>query len=266
MVLPSQVQLQEVPLTSLYIDHNYQRPLMESRVHKICTAFVPQYMDPLKVCKRNEGGYFVIDGQHRLAVLRKLGQLTAPCLISNVDEAFDEVECFLIGNTRRMALRPTDIFRAKYHQNDAGTIAIENMINSYGYTLLASQSRQGEDRLRPLHCTGAVTDIYREKGPEICDRLFRLTSRIWHGELGQLDGVLLVGISIFLALYPTAFTDDEFVRKIGMFTTNDILQRGHTWAGTKRTGFKSGIAYAMFVLFNDARRTRRLPDMFVPKR
>ena len=265
MVSAKPAQLQEIPLTSLYVDHNYQRPLTESRVSKICAAFVPQYMDPLKVCKRSDGGYFVIDGQHRLAVLRRIGQTMAPCLISATNETFDEVECFLIGNTSRTALKPTDIFRAKYYQDDVTTIAIEKMLNAYGYTLLASQSKSIEDRLRLLRCTEAVTSIYREKGPVVCDRLFRLTSRIWHGELGQLERDLLVGISIFLALYPSAFTDDEFVRKIGMFTINDVLQRGHTWAGTKRCSFKSGIAYAMFVLFNDSRRTHRLPDYFVTK-
>lgn len=60
-------------ITSLKTDMSYQSPVKESQVKKIVKNFDPQKLHTIVVNKRNDGQFFVIDGQHRVEALKELG-------------------------------------------------------------------------------------------------------------------------------------------------------------------------------------------------
>ena len=64
-------RLQEIYLSRLTSGLNYQRTVDEKAVRKLAENWNPRYLDPVTVSYR-DGKYNVIDGQHRIAAMRRM--------------------------------------------------------------------------------------------------------------------------------------------------------------------------------------------------
>ncbi|MBO0378087.1 ParB/Srx family N-terminal domain-containing protein [Staphylococcus warneri] len=60
-------------ITDLNTDMSYQSPVKEAQVKKIVKHFDPQKLHTIVVNKRENGQFYIIDGQHRVQALKELG-------------------------------------------------------------------------------------------------------------------------------------------------------------------------------------------------
>ena len=63
--------------------HDYERAISEEHLKKLMTAISKTgvYIDPITVFKDTRGKYFVLNGQHRLLAMKRLGYNQIPCII-----------------------------------------------------------------------------------------------------------------------------------------------------------------------------------------
>jgi ParB family chromosome partitioning protein len=63
--------------------HSYERSISEEHLRKLMTAIskVGVYLDPITVFKDKSGKYYVLNGQHRLLAMKKLGFEEIPAII-----------------------------------------------------------------------------------------------------------------------------------------------------------------------------------------
>ena len=81
------ISSKKLVFTILNIDdiqiHDYERTISEEHLKKLMAAISKTgvYIDPITVFKDNRGKYFVLNGQHRLLAMKRLGYEQIPCII-----------------------------------------------------------------------------------------------------------------------------------------------------------------------------------------
>ena len=100
----------------LRVDMTYQRSVSDSRVSSICRNFNQQALGIVTLSIRENGELFIIDGQHRVEALKKMGkgniQINAIVLFDLTVQ--DEANLFLIMNDNRTKPKRFDLHKAAY--------------------------------------------------------------------------------------------------------------------------------------------------------
>ena len=100
-----------VPLERI-VTEQYQRILNMKNVAGIVKNFDPAKLGVLVVSHRADGTYAVLDGQHRLAALRRLGYDAANCIVLEGMTIRQEADYFRRQNENKQSLRINDTFNA----------------------------------------------------------------------------------------------------------------------------------------------------------
>lgn len=128
---PPKVEL--VPVGELYLDHSYQREIRaagRNNIRQIVAGFDWRHYQPLLVSRKEDGGYTVIDGQHRALAACLHPQIAhVPCSI--VDADFQEqAKVFLEVNTQVVKMQPLEMFWAEYHAQRQWALDAVEIIHS----------------------------------------------------------------------------------------------------------------------------------------
>ena len=105
------VEVALVPISELFLDRDYQRTKLKSKVlQHIYEHFDVREFAPVVVSQRGRR-YYIIDGQHRAVALAALGFSEALCLIVDASGKAGEARIFT-SQVHRTNLKPFDLYRA----------------------------------------------------------------------------------------------------------------------------------------------------------
>jgi hypothetical protein len=126
-----------LPISALNGDPAYQRSLNEKRVQHIADEFDPDAFGVITVSKREDGTYWVIDGQHRLAALRRMGWKDTQQVACNIFSGLSrQQEAGLFSKIDDyLNLGYLDRFRARVESGEQRAVAIEHIIRNAGFTV-----------------------------------------------------------------------------------------------------------------------------------
>src|SRR5437667_6710391 len=105
VVETGEVTIEVIPLHRLFIDDRFQRPLDEKRVTRYLNSYDQKMVEPLTVNRRQYDRFSVIDGQHRLALLRMLSKTEWPCVVHSIS-AREEAKLFVDLQAQLMRIHP----------------------------------------------------------------------------------------------------------------------------------------------------------------
>ncbi len=130
--------LEWIAVGRLAIDESYQRatdgPKSRSLISTITRNWNWNYCQPLVVSRREDGGLFVIDGQHRLAAAINRGDVPhLPCVVITGQSQSEEAQSFVAMNTVRQKLSQSDIFNAMLAAGDQEAIATAALLDQTGW-------------------------------------------------------------------------------------------------------------------------------------
>jgi hypothetical protein len=202
--------------SQLTIDESYQRPLSHF-VEAIVEDFDPALLQTLAVAER-KNTYAVIDGQTRLAALRRLGALQVPCLIYNGLSRAQEALLFARFQTERRGIRPYHRFRAQLRGGDPEAQAISRILDGTGWTLSEFTSPRTSG---VIGCVGALEVTYRAD-PELLERSLLIMRSAYPEHPGSAE--LLRGLSYFL-VHAEEVDDDALVRKLASVSPTELARR-----------------------------------------
>jgi hypothetical protein len=137
--------LEWVAVERLQVDPEYQRATDGPHSRRIIVGMVKQWdwalCQPLVVSRRNDGGLFILDGQHRHAGAVERGDIPhLPCVILSDRNAASEASTFVALNTKRQRLSQTDLFNGMLAAGDAQAKRTADILAETGWKIAKSSN------------------------------------------------------------------------------------------------------------------------------
>jgi len=182
---------EEIPIDGIRIP-SYQRVLDEQRVLRIIRKFNPLKMNALIISKRDDGAYYVIDGQHRMVVLQRLGIPSAVCMV--IEGLTEEQEAELFRSQNDEVRTPTiyDRHHAGVVANDLNDITLAMKLEKHGYKIHRSKGTRLISAITTLH------RIMKDYGISTLDRVLEYSSLTWPDDPHATRKEMLAGLAEFI--------------------------------------------------------------------
>lgn len=239
----------------LTFDSLYQRAVNPAHVAKIVRSFDPKKLGVVTVSLRANGATVVVDGQHRAIACRSLrDDYPVPCAVYDGLSLADEAMLFTDLQRSRKSLTPGEIFRADLVAGDPEALAIKRIVSECGYALnLNGGYRSG------LSAFAKVREIYRRDRGETLRRVLRIMQGAWGEDVSPRQRTIS-GTAILVGRYGDELDAGRMADQLKTVTQRDVELRGEVIAHSYRCSNPEGVARHMHALYNDRRRTNRLPD------
>ena len=276
MTIPGEAEgrrftIETLPANVLEVDPHVQRKLNESRVLKLANDFHEAALGVFIVSERRSqhpGGapgniksrYVVLDGQTRLAALRKFTNTedtTMPvvCQVFHGLTRAEEAETFIEHNDRA-SVRRIDLFRLALMADHEWAVELNRVVSRHGY--VANDSAPKETRFTAISTAQRI--IRLPDGMAALDQAFDLIARSWgHNRIGAASAEAVDGFGLMFNRHGSAVDVPMFARKLAStetpqtFKANIMAYRAAT--GTSRT--EAAYRYTLRV-YNSGKRSRQL--------
>jgi hypothetical protein len=224
-----------IPLSQLRLP-SYQRNLDQKHVRDMTNNFQYALLERLIVNQRpGDDSLWVVEGQHRLAVLRAKKSIKAPCLVHIGWTEDQERDVF---EYRSKSSKPLTVFD-HHHAGGPEAKDIDRVVESFGFRVARGPNRAG----RPTTQISAITAlraIYRDKqlgGPAGLREVIQTEVKAWGNAPHMFHGQLPLGVHRFLVLAKAdrAYTIDRFAVQMRRphCTPDNILKDATARANTR---------------------------------
>lgn len=181
----------------LQTDSSYNRPVHLGRVAAMVEKFDPEAIGVIYVSRRRNGGLYILDGQHRVEILRQVGwqDQKVPCLVYENLTIEDEARLFREMNEQRTKPRPEDLFRARLVAGDPIAEAINAVLERHGLYLTTTA---GDAHIRAVR---TVEKLANSVGIHVLDQTLEIINSAWGFDKDSLSQPTLTGIALLLATH-----------------------------------------------------------------
>ena len=237
-----------VPLERI-VTEQYQRILNMKNVAGIVKNFDPAKLGVLVVSHRADGTYAVLDGQHRLTALRRLGYDAANCIVLEGMTIQQEADYFRRQNENKQSLRINDTFNASLWAEDAESLRIKELMDKYGF-------RHGKSGQPMCICAiGALQRILRRFGDRTLELTLACIAATWPHDSTILRGEMLAGLGEFWRRYSEKLTVAQFEARMRKHLPMEMYQearRRTQGKTTPATAFNKTIRFTMCAVYVSA--------------
>lgn len=239
--------------SKLFVDiPNYQRHSKE-RIFRKMGAFDWRMYAPIKVAKRANGMYAILDGQHRWLCGMDAGIEWFPCSVTVVDGIVDEALIFHGTNTKRGNTNAYETLRALATAKDKDAVEIARILARHGFQLAPTNDKD------KIGASASLTKAYYDYGSENLDLALKTLRDAWGGEKDTLIHSFILGLSQFYYCASSSARKveyEEFIKQLGKKTSMQV-QRMFPGEYVKGVPHKAALAFAD--IYNKSRRKSRLP-------
>lgn len=210
----------KIKADDLGIDHRYQRPLSEASVNRIAKQFDPKLFGVVTVSERGDGTFWIVDGQHRVAAIRKMGngQTEIPCEVLTSLSYEEEANVFHKRNAWKKTMTPQDKFRGALQSGDETAHRINETVSASGYAVNLETSELHGGKIPAIAALQYVDKQYREGHLLLTIGLIR---DIWGTDTGP-RGTLITGVAYFLSLYRDIASRRRFIERMSTQTMDHL--------------------------------------------
>ena len=237
-----------VPLERI-VTEQYQRILNMKNVAGIVKNFDPAKLGVLVVSHREDGTYAVLDGQHRLTALRRLGYDAANCIVLEGMTIQQEADYFRRQNENKQSLRINDTFNASLWAEDAESLRIKELMDKYGF-------RHGKSGQPMCICAiGALQRILRRFGDRTLELTLACIAATWPHDSTILRCEMLAGLGEFWRRYGEKLTVAQFEARMRKHLPMEMYQearRRTQGKTTPATAFNKTIRFTMCAVYVSA--------------
>lgn len=174
---------------------DYQRgDLSMSKVKKYAENFDWDIFETPLVSYR-DGTYWIVDGQHRIEVLKLLGVETVMCKVLVGLTYEEESSKFNKLNSERRLLSANDKFHSRVEAKEPDAVTIRDILSNNNLTYSKRLCRKGMDKITAIT---VVENIYHDGGKKHLDRVLHILKEAWCGEPSAFGCDMMQGLSTFL--------------------------------------------------------------------
>ncbi len=241
------------------MDPSYQRALSPLRVAKMVKAFDPRLVGRLVVSRRRDGDLYIIDGQHRHAVVNACGVPFVLCLVYDELTLEDERWLFRELDTTQKGLTPFQV----HHAGSAEAQEIDTILARYGLHLVEKNAARMWGNVAAVN---AIYSIYRTRrvvrGAALV-HLLQVLAASWHGEAAAMRVEVLNGLHLFLTRVQDLpmYSDDALIKVMQGVTPEQVIREARNMADALRYRVDSVVPLVLRNHYNKHRRaSTRLPE------
>lgn len=241
-------RIEPVPVRQI-VTEGYQRVLNQRNVNAIAKNFDPARLGVLVVNHRADGTYAVLDGQHRLSALRKLGVMEANCIVLEGLTVEQEADYFRRQNENKQSLRVNDMFKAATWAGDEESLRIKDIMGKCGFTIGKS------GRTMTICAVGALQQIVRLFGFETLELTLTSIAQTWPQDTVILRREMLAGVAEFWHRFAGRTDPTMFTSRMKIKVPVDMLMEAKTRSGGKlvtNTSFNKTMRFATCSVLVDA--------------
>lgn len=200
-------------VSTLEVDPPTQRTLQPTHVADIAENFDPDQLGEIVVSLR-DGHYYVVDGQHRVEAIRKMGwgdQKVPVKLYDSLTQA-EEAVLYLRLQKRRQP-KAIDNFRISIVGLNEIDCDIERIVKSCGLTV-SNQKKDGS-----IAAVSALRRVYSGAGlaqqsPTALAKALRVLKAAWGGSAASFDRGLILGAGMLVIRYNGSVDLDALTAKL----------------------------------------------------
>lgn len=191
-------------LSQLFIDLSMgQRQTSASNIAGIRIGYDRHYTRVLVVSKRGRGRYAVLDGQHRLVVMREKLETHAICEIHEGLTIEQEARLFEHLN-RNKPLKGIELFVAQYSGGDLLARKVTEIVRKHGFELPLERGKKKYGKTT-IRCGSTLYKLAQDFGVPAFDTAFSVIAECFKTDRGgiqtaALKGDFLPGLFNFLKL------------------------------------------------------------------
>ncbi|MHB1155021.1 MAG: DUF6551 family protein [Eubacteriales bacterium] len=197
--------------------YDYQRDLNNSRTQRIADNFDANKVGVLTLSRRSDGTYAVMDGQHRLCAMRKLGITEVNCVVIN-DLTYEQEAKFFREQAKNTQI-PNALadYRAGLAEANIHYLNIQSILDKNGYKV---GSKTEPKIVTAVNTLSRIMSVF---GSDALDLSLQYITTAWHGDPTALRREMLVGMAEFALRYGNVVTPDLFNRRLGNWLPSDIF-------------------------------------------
>jgi hypothetical protein len=205
-----------VSIADLKVDPEAQRKVSMVWVKAHIENFDVDLLGYIVVNKRANGHLYIIDGQHRVELMRAVGwadQKIHAELFDGLNQA-QEAELFNARNDRK-SVKKYDKFRISVTAKDPQACHITEIVQKHGMII--------SDQLRPgnIVAVDALERIYKgagiasgKDGPAALAAALRIAVQAWGKQTASVNGTVLLGLGMVHLRYNGKISEKELIAKL----------------------------------------------------
>ena len=219
----------------LQVDMQYQRTHKKEKILAMAGAWSWVACGAISVALRDDGEWFVMDGQHRVLAAMLRDDITAlPCMIFELETVADEARGFLATNTHRKAMTTVDRFKALLMTEDHAARVANELVLAAGRHVASGGAANAFSAVHILlQCIKEDEAALRRVWPTlvaVCAPSHRITQPLLMG-LWYLERHLMSGESLSNTRWKNRLV------QVGYETLTTSINQSAAFYGTGR-GFK----------------------------
>jgi hypothetical protein len=190
---PSYVQTLELDVLKVdqYRDSSgrgYQRPQDEKWIRYLANNWSEHACGVITVAARPNGTFWIVDGQQRVAALRRIGRTTVLCKVIPVNGRQD-TEAFLfreLNNVHRIP--PFNLYVADLKRGVPDAVLVDKVVKNLGYKIVPTG---GGCAIRTTNCISKMR-VWAKRNPAIFEKGMIVSAKIYRNE--TIDNRILNGL------------------------------------------------------------------------
>lgn len=255
-----------IPLKHLFVDPQVQRALKEKWVDRLVRDFDPDLIDIISVSDRGNGTYAVIDGQHRVAAIRRLfcdDNQMVECKIYKGLEIHQEAAKF-VGKAETLGMSPAVKFLQKVKARDRQAVAIDSVVRECGYKV-TNYSGDGV-----LACVSAMRDIFQGfsgddsvENPALLKQTLIVIRSTWGNSAAGLHSMIVSGIARLIASRAKVLLYPDLIARMAAFPggASGILGRARGLRALVGGSAPAAVADVLIDIYNKGKKQNKIEPL-----
>lgn len=255
-------KFQMVNISDLNVDPEAQRKLSLAWVKARIPSFDVDQLGYIVVNRRQSGKLYIVDGQHRVELMRAVGwgdQKIHAEVFDGLTQA-QEAKLFNARNDRK-AVRLFDRFRVAVTAGDPTAVAINTIVQQHGL-LISDQLHDGTvcavDALQKIFRGGGITSA--KEGPRALSNALAILIQAWGKQASAVNGKVIEGIGMVELRYNGKIDQKDLAKKLAPFPGGapGLLGKGRSSQELNGRPLHHCIASLIVDQYNKGRRTGKL--------
>lgn len=259
-----------VDIDVINVDPAYQRNLNPLRVQRIAEQFDIDVLGVPTLSLRDDGSYWALDGQHRIAGMALAGirGRIAAHILRDLTPS-DEARIYYKTNRHRLNTSAIDAFKARLAFDEPVAVAIKEILDEHELELMGVPSGK-----MPFGRIMAISEVEQLYGDGLLQPVLGLIRASWVGHENAHKAIYLRGIGSFFSTFSEEFFGEETHPRYQMERMQrliEVMGRSNPLAVTSLAQFfvktvgstpSTAIARSIHQLFNNTlrRQSIRLPE------
>ncbi len=220
--------IRSVPVAALHIDHAYQRPATK-KMEAIGKSWSDELVGYPVLSQRDDGSYWIIDGQHRIGGARIAGKQNLECDVRTGLSQEEEAKMFDALNGQRSHVGAIDRYKARLFYHDPAALEVTRIVEAAGGKIATKSARweAANDKELAIRSVATLFRIYDQEGAARLNEILAIIKEAWKSvDYITTNELALSGINIFLNRQPKA-DQERLVRRLDEEGVAQIKRMAH---------------------------------------